>query len=290
MEWKRPMESFVLNNNLTMPALGLGVYLVTDVSECERSVETALRAGYRLIDTAAAYGNERAVGRGITASGIPRNEIFVTTKIWPIDYGYERTTKAIPRSLERLGTRYIDLLLLHQPYADYRGSWRAMEEAVAGGRVRSIGVSNFRIGDLEKLLNVAKLRPAVDQVERHPYFQQKDLAVFLTRNDIVPEAWYPLGHGSKRLLSEPVFAELAEKYGKSPVQVILRWHIQSGFVAIPKSTDTRHITTNVDIFDFALSDAEMARIAAIDHNRPSFRVPRWLLSIVTRLGPVRELP
>ena len=282
------MDSVILNNNLSMPALGLGVYLVTDAAECERSVEKALRTGYRLIDTAAAYGNERAVGRGITASAIPRTEIFVTTKIWPSDYGYQRTTTAIARSVERLGTGYIDLLLLHQPYGDVRGSWKALEEAVADGSVRSIGVSNFRVGDLEKLLDVAMIRPAVNQVERHPYFQQKDLAAFLGRNAIVPEAWYPLGHGSTKLLSEPVLTELAATYGKSPVQIILRWHIQSGFVAIPKSTDPRHIDQNFDIFDFVLADTDMARITAIDRNRPSFRVPRWLLSAVTRLPSVRD--
>ncbi|MET0714591.1 MAG: aldo/keto reductase [Mycetocola sp.] len=282
------MEFFPLNDNRTMPSLGLGVYLVTDAQECERSVETALRAGYRLIDTAAAYGNERAVGRGITASGIDRSEIFVTTKVWPHDYGLERTRKSIARSLERLGTGYIDLVLLHQPYSDYRASWKALEEGVEKGTVRSIGVSNFRIEDLETLFSVATIRPAVNQVERHPYFQQKALAAFLAANDIVPEAWFPLGHGSKDLLSNSVFAELAGKYGKSPVQVILRWHTQSGFVAIPKSTDPRHIEQNVDIFDFALTEAELARIAAIDRNRPSFRVPRWLLSAVSRLPAVRN--
>jgi diketogulonate reductase-like aldo/keto reductase len=284
-----PMESFVLNNTHPMPSLGLGVYLVSDVTECERSVEAALRTGYRLIDTAAVYGNERAVGRGITASGVDRNEIFVTTKVWPSDYGYQRTKKSIARSLERLGTGYIDLLLLHQPYADYRGSWSALEDAVTGGQVRSIGVSNFRIQDLEKLLTVAKITPAVNQVERHPYFQQKDLAAFLARSEIVPEAWYPLGHGSKELLGETVFTELAKKYAKSAVQIILRWHIQSGFVAIPKSTNPRHIEQNFDIFDFTLTDAEMEAIAAIDRNRPSFRVPRWLLGAVSRVPAVRDL-
>lgn len=282
------MESVVLNSNHIMPSLGLGLYLVTDVSECQRSVETALGLGYRLLDTAATYGNERAVGRGIAASGIARDEIFVTTKIWPSDYGHERAGSAIARSLDRLGTGYIDLLMLHQPFADYQGSWKALEDAVTGGSVRSIGVSNFRIGDLEKLLRVATVPPAVDQVERHPYFQQKGLAAFLARDAIVPEAWYPLGHGSKNLLSEPVFVQLAGEHGKTPAQIILRWHVQSGFVAIPKSTNPRHIEQNAGIFDFALTDAEMASVAAIDRNKPSFRVPRWLLSAVTRLPADRD--
>jgi diketogulonate reductase-like aldo/keto reductase len=284
------MESVTLNNSLSMPALGLGVYLVTDVKECERSVDLALRAGYRLIDTAAIYGNERAVGRGIRSSGVPREEIFLTTKIWPSQFGYERTRAAIAESLARLGTTYIDLLLLHQPFGDYLGSWKALEEAVTNGSVRSIGVSNFRVRELEELLAVATIPPAVNQVERHPYFQQTDLGTFLAGHAIVPEAWFPIGHGSAKLLGEPLFNELAEKYGKSPVQVVLRWHLQSGWVAIPKSTNPAHIEQNIDIFDFELTGEETARIAAMDRDRPMFRVPRWLLGLVARLAPIRDLP
>ncbi|HEY3409714.1 MAG TPA: aldo/keto reductase [Propionicimonas sp.] len=284
------MDSVALNNNLSMPTIGLGVYLVTDVRECERSVDLALRSGHRLIDTAAMYGNERAVGRGMRSSGIAREEIFLTTKIWPSQFGYERTTTAIAESLERLGTGYIDLLLLHQPVGDYLGSWRALEESVASGSVRSIGVSNFRVRELEELLAVATVPPTVNQVERHPYFQQKDLGTFLARHQIVPEAWFPIGHGSARLLGEAVFTELAGKYGKSPVQVVLRWHLQSGWVAIPKSTNPAHIEQNIDIFDFELTSEEVARIEAMDRDRPMFRVPRWLLGLVTRLVPIRDLP
>lgn len=284
------MESVALNNSLSMPALGLGVYLVTDVRECERSVDLALRAGYRLIDTAAIYGNERAVGRGMRSSGIAREEIFLTTKIWPSQFGHERTTTAITESLERLGAGYIDLLLLHQPVGDYLGSWKALEEAVANGGVRSIGVSNFGVRELEELLAVATIPPAVNQVERHPHFQQKDLGTFLAGHQIVPEAWFPIGHGSARLLGEAAFAELAEKYGKSPVQIVLRWHLQSGWVAIPKSTNPAHIEQNIDIVDFELTSEEMARIAAMDRDRPMFRVPRWVLSLVARLAPIRDLP
>lgn len=284
------MEAIELNDSNRMPPIGLGVYLVSDVAECERSVETALRSGYRLIDTAAAYRNERAVGRGIRASGVPREDVFVTTKIWASDAGYEKTKAATGRSLERLGTGYIDLLLLHQPFGDSRGSWRALEEAVAAGIVRSIGVSNFRVDDLEKLLPIATIRPAVDQVELHPYFQQRDLRRFLRKHDIVAEAWYPIGHGSTRLLTEPAFAELANKYRKSVVQIILRWHVQSGIIAIPKSTNPGHIRQNLDVFDFELTGEEMRRVDALDRNRPFFRVPRWLLSPMARLAPVRALP
>ncbi len=284
------MESVALNNDLSMPALGLGVYLVTDVRECERSVDLALRAGYRLIDTAAIYGNERATGRGMRSSGVAREEIFLTTKIWPSQFGYERTTAAITESLGRLGTPYIDLLLLHQPFGDYLGSWKALEEAVANGSVRSIGVSNFRVHELEELLAVASIPPAVNQVERHPYFQQKDLGTFLAGHQIVPEAWFPIGHGSAKLLGEAVFTELAVKYGKSPVQVVLRWHLQTGWVAIPKSTNPAHIAQNIDIVDFELTSEEMARIAAMDRDRPIFRVPRWLLGLAARFAPIRDLP
>ena len=283
-----PMESFALSNGTSMPSIGLGVYLVNDVAECEFSVETALRVGHRLIDTAAIYGNERAVGRGIAASGVPREEIFLTTKVWVSDFGYAKTQQAITKSLERLGTDYVDLLLLHQPFGDVVGSWKAMEEAVGRGTVRSIGVSNFLISDLEKILAAAKIRPVINQVERHPYSAQKDLSAFHAKHDIVGEAWYPLGHGSKELLGEPVFTELAAKYGKGPAQIILRWHIQSGFVAIPKSTDAAHIAQNFDIFDFALTDDELARIDVLDRNRPSFRVPRWVMSAGTRMAPVRD--
>lgn len=284
------MRAIELNDSTRMPPIGLGVYLVSDVAECERSVETALRSGYRLIDTAAAYRNERAVGRGVRASGVPRDDVFVTTKIWASDAGYEKTKAAIGRSLERLGTGYIDLLLLHQPFGDYRGSWRALEEAVVAGRVRSIGVSNFRVDDLEKLLPAAKIQPAVDQVELHPYFQQRELRPFLRKYGIAVEAWYPIGHGSKELLAEPVLTELGNTYAKSAVQIILRWHVQSGIIPIPKSTSPTHIRQNLDVFDFEFTGEEMRRVDALDRNRPSFRVPRWLLSPMARLAPIRQLP
>jgi diketogulonate reductase-like aldo/keto reductase len=192
--------------------------------------------------------------------------------------------------VERLGTGYLDLLLLHQPFGDVLGSWRALEEAVRAGTVRSIGVSNFQEEDLAGLLATATIRPAVDQVELHPYFQQRELRPFLREQGVAVEAWYPIGHGAKDLLADPVLAQLAGKYGKSPVQIILRWHVQSGVVAIPKSTSPAHIRQNLDVFDFALTDEELARIAALDRNRPSFRIPRWLLAPLTRLAPIQPLP
>jgi diketogulonate reductase-like aldo/keto reductase len=282
--------SLALSNGLRMPQIGLGVYLVSDVAVCEASVRTALRAGYRLIDTAFVYRNEAAVGRGIRSSGVPRDEIFVTTKLWPADYGYEKAEAAIGGSLERLDCGPIDLLLLHQPVGDVRGAWRAMEEAVDNGVVRSIGVSNFTVDDLEKLLPEARIAPVVDQVELHPHWQQPELLPYLAEKGIVAEAWYPIGHGSKKLLEEPAVVAPASAHGKSTVQVILRWHVQRGFVAIPKSTNPAHIAANLDVFDFELSPAEMAAIDALGKDRPMFRMPRWLMSAVMPLARPRPKP
>ena len=283
------VTSIPLSNGRRMPQLGLGVYLVTDVAVCEASVRSALEAGYRLIDTAAIYRNERAVGRGIRSSGVPREEIFLTTKLWPSDYPYEKARAAIAGSLERLGSGHLDLLLLHQPVGDVRGAWRAMEEAVGEGTVRAIGVSNFAVADLEKLLPHTDIVPVVDQVELHPHWQQPDLLPYLAEHGIAAEAWYPLGHGSRKLLAESAVVAAAAAHGKSAVQVILRWHVQRGFVAIPKSTDPAHIAANIDVFDFELTDVEMAGIDALGKDRPMFRVPRWLLAATMPLARPRPL-
>jgi diketogulonate reductase-like aldo/keto reductase len=280
----------LLSNGTMMPKLGLGVYMVSDAATCESAVKTALGSGYRLVDTAVMYGNERPVGRGIRASDVAREDVFVTTKLWPSEYGAEKAPAAIGRSLERLGCDYIDLLLLHQPVGDVLATWGVMEAAVAKGAVRSLGVSNFTITDLERLLAVARIRPVVDQVELHPYWQQRELIRFLTANDIVPEAWYPIGHGSKKLLSESVITEIARRHGKTAVQVILGWHVQSGHVAIPKSTNPAHIRENLDIFDIELAPHEMTAIASLDQNRPMFRMPRWLKSAIFPLVRSRQLP
>jgi 2,5-diketo-D-gluconate reductase A len=272
------VSSLTLNNGSRMPQLGLGVYLVSDVAVCEASVKTALQSGYRLIDTAAAYRNERAVGRGIRSSGVPREEVFLTTKLWASDYGLDKARVAIGAAVQRLDVGPIDMLLLHQPVGDVVVAWRAMEEAVELGAVRAIGVSNFTVDDLEKLRASAQIRPAVNQIELHPHWQQAELLPYLAEHDIVAEAWYPLGHGSKKLLSEPAIAAAASAHGKSAVQVVLRWHLQRGFVAIPKSTDPAHIAANIDVDDFELGRQEMAGINALGKNRPMFRMPRWLMS------------
>ncbi len=275
--------SVTLSNGLRMPQIGLGVYLISDVAVCEASVKSALIAGYRLIDTAIAYRNESAVGRGMRASEVPREEIFLTTKLWPSHYAYEKARVAIADSLERLGSGHIDLLLLHQPVGDVAGAWKALEEAVDQGSVRSIGVSNFTVADLESLNRTARIRPVLNQVELHPHWQQPELLPYLSSHGIVAEAWYPLGHGSKSLLSEPAVLAAATAHSKSPVQVILRWHVQRGFVAIPKSTNPDHIAANLDVFDFALSSQEMSAIDALGRDRPMFRMPRWAMAAVMPL-------
>lgn len=270
----------------TMPTIGLGVYLINNADECRRSVAAALRSGYRLIDTAVIYGNERAVGDALAASDVPRADVFITTKIWLHDYPYERARASIDASLERLGTDHVDLMLLHQPGPQALEAWRAMEEAVDEGRIKAIGVSNFEPEDLEPILDGARIRPTVNQIEMHPYYQRPDLVAHLRRHGIVVESWAPLGHRNKKLLAEPLLADLAAKHDCSVHQVLLRWHLQSGFVAIPKSTNPAHIASNIDVYGFELTDGDMAAIAGLDKGRPNFRIPKWVLKhLLPRVRP-----
>ena len=233
----------------------------------EKTKEACLEAfklGYRHIDTAHAYQNERGVGQAVKESGIPREEIWITTKLWPSEYGEGKTEKAIDKMLERLGTDYIDLLLLHQQFGDYLGAWKDMEKAVAEGKVKSIGLSNFESERLEEVLAAATISPSVLQVECHPYYQQNDLKKRIAPYHTVIESWYPLGHGDAALIEEPVFTKLAEKYGKTNAQIILRWHIQEGTIVFPKSSNPVHIKENIDIFDFELTEEEMNEIRQLD--------------------------
>lgn len=254
------MDYIKLNDGNKMPSLGLGTFMLSP-KDAEEAVYNALKDGYRLIDTANAYMNERAVGRGIKKSGVAREDIFLESKLWPTVYTKE---KAIDEMLDRLGTDYVDLLLLHQPTGDYMAGYKMMEKAVKEGKVKSIGVSNFEGEPLKKILENCEIKPAVIQVEAHPYYPQNELKKILDENDIHIQAWYPLGHGDKTLLEEPVFKELGEKYGKSPAQIILRWHVQSGNIVIPGSKNEQHIKDNADIFDFELSGDEMDRINKLD--------------------------
>ncbi|MGI6053022.1 MAG: aldo/keto reductase [Bilifractor sp.] len=263
-------KTYILNNGTEIPRIGFGVFMMTP-DECESAVLEALKDGYRLIDTANAYMNERAVGRAMKKSGLPREEIYLTTKIMPIDFGYEKTKAAIDATLKRLDTPYIDLLLLHIRFGDYLGAWKAMEEAVRDGKVRSIGFSNFEAPQIEDIVSHATIMPAVDQIECHPYFQEHAIRELLKKYGIQVECYYPVGHGDKKLMEEPDLRAMADKYGKSVVQVILRWHEQEGFLPIPKSTNPEHIKSNLDIFDFELTDDEMNEIRGLDTNRSYFQ-------------------
>lgn len=270
------IDTVELNNGYRIPQIGFGVYLIWDYEECKKAVLEALNAGYRHIDTAQLYKNERAVGDAIRESEIPREEIFITTKIWVTNFGYKKAKVAIQKSLERLKVDYIDLMLLHQQYEDYIGAWKALEEAANEGKLHSIGISNFNQRRTQEILDIAKIKPVINQVECHPYYQQDEMREFLLKNDIQLEAWYPLGHGDKKMLREPVFMELAKKYNKSVVQVILRWHVQKGNIVFPKSTNAQHIRDNVAIVDFVLTPEDMLKVESLNKNKSYFYWPEWL--------------
>jgi 2,5-diketo-D-gluconate reductase A len=258
------MQKVILNNGVEMPILGFGVYQVPDPAQCEQSVSDALEAGYRLIDTAAAYFNEEAVGAAIKKSGIPREELFITTKLWIQDAGYENAKKAFDVSLKKLGLDYLDLYLIHQPFNDYYGSWRAMEELYKEGRIRSIGASNFYPDRLVDLIQNNEVVPAVNQVETHPFFQQKVAKNVMEEYGVQIQSWGPFAEGQKNIFQNEILAGIGAKYGKSVAQVILRWHIQRGVVSIPKSVHKERIVENFNVWNFALSDEDMAAIATMD--------------------------
>lgn len=259
------MIKATMNDGHEIPALGFGVYLMSSV-EVEQYLPQAIETGYHHIDTANAYFNEVAVGKVVRESGVPREDFFITTKLFPQSYPYDQCKADIDATLERLGLDYVDLLLFHQPYGEYVEGWRAMEEAVAEGKVRSIGLSNFPVHKIKQIMEVATIKPAVLQVEINPYWNQHALKAELAKiglGDVVFEGWYPFGHGDAKLLAEPVLAKIAEAHGKTPAQVILRWMLQEGDVTFPKTTNPQHIRDNFDVFDFELTDDEMARINAL---------------------------
>lgn len=277
------MEFATLNNGVKMPMAGIGTFLLSP-DEAEASVLSALEAGYRLIDTANAYVNEKAVGRAMKKSGVPREEIFLETKLWPSFYEQE---DAVEKTLERLDTDYIDLLLIHQPAGNYMAGYRLMEKAYKEGKVKAIGLSNFDDEKIQEILDNCEVKPAVLQTEVHPYSQEKELKKFLAKEGIVIQAWYPLGHGDKALLQDQVFTALAEKYGKSNAQIILRWHIQDGNIVIPGSKNPDHIKANFDLFDFELSEEEMKQIAAMDQKKRYYTsTPEMLNKYAEMVPPV----
>ena len=270
-----------LNNGVEMLMAGIGTFLLSP-QEAEASCISALQDGYRLIDTANAYVNEKAVGRAMKKSGIAREEIFLETKLWPSFYN---DVDAVEKTLQRLDTDTIDLLLIHQPAGNYIAGYRLMEQAYKAGKVRAIGLSNFNEEQIREILSVCEVRPAVLQTEIHPYSQEKGLKEFLSKEDIVIQAWYPLGHGDAALLQEPVFAKLAEKYGKSNAQIILRWHIQAGNVVIPGSKNPEHIRANFDLFDFELTAEEMQEIQKLNKDKRYYTSTPELLKSYAEMVP-----
>lgn len=282
MEVDIMMQTVKLNNGVEMPMEGFGVFQIPDAAQCEQAVSDALNAGYRLIDTVAAYMNEEAVGRAIRKSGIPRKELFITTKLWIQDYGYENTKRAFDTSMKKLGLDYLDLYLIHQPMSDYYGAWRAMEELYQEGKIRAIGVCNFYPERLADLCLNAKVVPAVNQIECHPFFQRgKDMET-MREYGVQIEAWGPLAEGQKNIFRNETLATIGAKYGKSVAQVILRWHIQRGVVIIPKSIHKERIEENLNIWDFELSAEDIDMISGmdvghseiIDHSSPN--TAKWL--------------
>ncbi len=261
------MDTIILNNGVQMPMLGFGVFQVPDAAECEQSVFDAITAGYRLIDTAASYLNEEAVGRAIRRSNVPRRELFITTKLWVQDAGYEKTKTAFERQMKLLGLDYLDLYLIHQPYGDIYGSWRAMEGLYKEGRIRAIGVSNFSDVRLSDLAEFNEVVPAINQVEVHPFCQQNAIKKIMDEYKVRMEAWGPLAEGQRDIFKNDVLSLIGRKYGKTIAQVILRWHVQRGVVAIPKSVHRERIVENFSIWDFTLSEEDMHAIAAMDTNQ-----------------------
>lgn len=264
------MDHVTLHNGIRMPIAGFGVFQISDPAECERSVIDAIDAGYRLIDTAASYQNEAAVGQGLRRSGVPRDELFVTTKLWVQDVGYERTKRAIDASLRRLQLDHLDLYLIHQPFGDVHGAWRAMEEACQAGKLRAIGVSNFHSDRLMDLMAFNTVPPAVNQIEVNPFHQQAESVAFMRDHGVQAEAWAPFAEGRNNLFHHAVLIDIGRKHGKSVGQVVLRWVVQRGIVALAKSVRKDRMVENLSIFDFVLDDDDLARIAALETGQSSF--------------------
>lgn len=282
------MEYTTLNNGVKMPRLGYGVYQVTS-EECERCVLDAISVGYRAIDTAQSYGNEDAVGSAVQKSGVPRDELFLTTKIWISNAGYEKAKASINSSLQRLKTDYIDLLLIHQPFGDYYGAYRAMEEAYKAGKLRAIGVSNFYPDRLIDLCQFARVTPAVNQVETHVFHQQKTAHEYMKKYGVQHESWGPFAEGRKDFFSNPVLTEIGAKYGKTSAQTALRFLLQSDVVVIPKSTHKERMAQNIDVFDFTLSNEDMQSIAALDEGESLFfsHYDPATVEMLTNMGKTR---
>lgn len=272
------METIQLSNGVEMPLEGFGVFQIPEY-DCEQVVRDAIETGYRLIDTASSYQNEEAVGRAVRACGVPREELFITTKAYIQEMGYEKTKIAFENSLKKLGLNYLDLYLVHMPFGDYYGAWRAMEELYRAGRVRAIGVCNFLPDRLLDLCYHVEIRPQIDQIERHPHYQRAEDLALMKELGVQPQAWAPFAEGLKGMFTEPVLRDIAAKHGKTPAQVILRWNVQQGVIVIPKSVHRERMAENLDIWDFSLDEEDMARIAGLDKGCPSMLDTRKLSEI-----------
>ncbi|MBB6369041.1 aldo/keto reductase [Chryseobacterium shigense] len=267
-----------LNNGLDIPALGFGVWQMEDMKECENAVIKAIQTGYRMIDTASIYLNETAVGDGVKNSGVSRDELFITSKLWVQDHGYEKAKSAFQRTLDRLQMDYLDMYLLHWPFGDFLGAWKALEELYREGKIKAIGVCNFTVEKLEELKANSTVPPVINQIELHPVFQQKELQVYDRENNIITQPWSPLGNGNADLLSNSLLKAVAEKYNKTVAQVILRWHLQEGFCVIPKSVTPSRIEENFNVFDFELTEEEMNTVRSLDTGKRLFfdpKDPEW---------------
>lgn len=283
----QPVITF--NNGVDIPALGFGVWQMEDLKECENAVIKAIQTGYRMIDTAAIYMNETAVGAAIKNSGVDRDDLFITSKLWVQDHGYEKTKLAFQRTLDRLQLDYLDLYLIHWPFGDFLGAWRALEELYHEGKIKAIGVCNFTIEKLEELKANSTVMPVINQVELHPIFQQKELQVYNRENNIVTQPWSPLGNGNVDLLNNEMLKAIAEKHHKTVAQVILRWHLQEGFVVIPKSVTPSRIEENFNVFDFELSEDEMNKVRSLDTNKRIFfdpKDPEWEQKMLSSVADI----
>lgn len=272
----------ILNNGVEIPYIGLGTWQINEESNCIKTITTALSLGYRLIDTASAYLNEEFIGKALLSSNLPRESIFISSKLWVQDYGYEKTKIAFEKTLKRLHTHYLDMYMLHWAVGDYIGSWNALEELYNQGKIRAIGVCNFPIDELNTLMTNTNIKPVINQVETHPLFQQVKMKKFLKEKHIAHESWAPFSQGNTNLLHHPILRAIAKAHNKSISQVILRWHIESGSIVIPKATNYEHLKSNIEIFDFRLTSTELQAISTMDNNHP-FSVsptdPSWLQTI-----------
>lgn len=278
MEVKVPVMK--MNDGNTIPQFGFGVYCIEDHDECVKYVLEALKNGYRHIDTAQIYKNEQAVGEAIKKSGIPREEIYITTKVWIDNFGIDETKKSVEDSLKKLDLEYIDLVLLHYNLKDYTSAWKSLETLKEEGKIKSIGISNFEIKDIMKILDICKYKPVVNQIECNPYISQDKLRSFCHENDILVEAWGPLGHGNQKLINNSLIDKLSNKYNKTTVQIILRWHIQKNNIVFPKSIDEKHIKENIDIFDFNISEDDMKLIDNLNKNKSIYPLPSFTKKFV----------